>query len=40
MCVGLQIKRRAEVVLRTKEQEVTGRRQALKDAEKGHAAAE
>lgn len=36
----LQIKRRAEVVLRTKEQEVLGKRDALKEAEKAHAAAE
>jgi hypothetical protein len=36
----MQIKRRAEVVLRGKEQEVLGKREGLKGVEKTHAAAE
>jgi len=36
----VQIKRRAETAVRTKEQEVFGRREALKDLEKSHAAVE
>lgn len=39
-CAALQIKRRAEVVLRGKEQEVLGKREALKELEKAHAAVE
>lgn len=37
---GAEIKRRAETAVRTKEQEVFGRREALKDLEKSHAAVE
>lgn len=36
----MQIKRRAEAVLRGKEQEVLGKREGLKGVEKTHAAAE
>jgi hypothetical protein len=40
VCCALQIKRRAEQVLRGKEQEALVKRDALKEMEKAHAAAE
>ena len=40
LAVCVQIRRRAEAVMRGKEQEVQGKREALKGLEKTHAAAE